>query len=379
MSRSRASAALALAAAATLACACTCAAPGPAESPRGAVVVESPREAPAAWATAAVTPPYPPPPEPAASAAGTDAAVPGAERELLEAYERYWELYARALLALDGSRLPEVMTGPRLQRAREEIARLELSGHAVRVDVESAPIVGMLRGRRPSSSTATATRATWSTRRAGAPSPPGASRTSSTPPSRSSARRGRGRCASRAASVSREGAPRARVPGARRLDALARPRGGRRGAGRGLRPRRGRPRDDDPGRGRLRAGRRHDLHRERAGHPRFAREARGPAGRGRRRAAGLPGDPGQHRPHQHRVGAAGPRRQPGHLSVGGQLRRRELRDRLGADRRWFSRRRLRRAAAPAHRSPRGARRRLPDRAPAPDRGRGQPGRRARRA
>ena len=146
MSGSPASAALALAAAATLAGACTCAAPGPAQTPGEPVAIAVPPEAHASAAPSVVTPPYPPPAEAAASAPVPAAAVPAAERELLQAYERYWELYARALLALDGSHLPEVMTGPRLERAREEIARLELSGHAVRLDVESAPIVGMLRG-----------------------------------------------------------------------------------------------------------------------------------------------------------------------------------------------------------------------------------------
>ena len=72
--------------------------------------------------------------------------MPPAERELLDAYACYWELYAEALLSLDAGRLGEVMTGPRLERAREEIARLRLAGHAVRIDVESAPIVGMLAG-----------------------------------------------------------------------------------------------------------------------------------------------------------------------------------------------------------------------------------------
>ena len=145
MRRALASAALALAASATAACACTSAAPGPAESPEGPVVMASP-QAPAAAAPSAAMQHYPPSAEPAASAPVPVAPVPAAERELLEAYGRYWELYAGALLALDGSRLSEVMTGPRLERAQEEIARLELTGHAVRVDVESAPIVGMLRG-----------------------------------------------------------------------------------------------------------------------------------------------------------------------------------------------------------------------------------------
>ncbi len=87
--------------------------------------------------------PYPPP-EPAS--APTIPPPPPAEQELLQAYARYWELYAGALLALDGSRLGEVMTGPRLERAEQEIELLTLSGHAVRIDVESAPIVGMLDG-----------------------------------------------------------------------------------------------------------------------------------------------------------------------------------------------------------------------------------------
>ena len=145
MTPGRALAALALATAATLASACSCAASGSATSPGGPVAIAA-AEQTLRGAASGVTPPWPPPPEPAAAAPVPAATVPAAEQGVLEAYARYWELYAGALLALDDSRLPEVMTGPRLRRAREEIERLRLSGQAVHVDVESFPIVGMLAG-----------------------------------------------------------------------------------------------------------------------------------------------------------------------------------------------------------------------------------------
>ena len=121
--------------------ACSCAGE-PQEPTRGQA-----RTQPAAAAEPTpATLPYPPPEAEPPAAEVRPAPPPPAEQELLRAYARYWELYAEALLALDPSRLPEVMTGPRLERAREEIARLRAAGHAVRVDVESSPIVGMLRG-----------------------------------------------------------------------------------------------------------------------------------------------------------------------------------------------------------------------------------------
>lgn len=136
--------ALAAVAAGLLASSCTCAGGEGGAAPAGTAA----GGAPPASSPAPAIPPYPPPPAPAAPTPVPLAPppVPPAERELLEAYARYWEVYSAALAALDASRLPEVMTGPRLQRAREEIARLRLSGHAVRIDVESAPIVGMLLG-----------------------------------------------------------------------------------------------------------------------------------------------------------------------------------------------------------------------------------------
>ncbi len=100
-------------------------------------------------ASAPAIPPYPPPAPagpPEAGSATPIPPLPAPEREVLGSYARYWELYAEALLALDESRLGEVMTDPRLARAREEIARLRASGHAVRLDVEISPIVGRLEG-----------------------------------------------------------------------------------------------------------------------------------------------------------------------------------------------------------------------------------------
>ena len=142
--RPLAAAALALAAALLAgACSCTCAGGNDGAVPERTATPG----APTATAPAPVIPPYPPPApaEPSATEVPPPP-LPAPERELLDAYARYWEFYSEALLSLDGSRLGEVMTGPRLERAREEIARLRAAGHAVRVDVESAPIVGMLRG-----------------------------------------------------------------------------------------------------------------------------------------------------------------------------------------------------------------------------------------
>ena len=72
------------------------------------------------------------------------APVPPETEKLLDAYAHYWELYAEALLLLDGSRLPEVMTGPRLERALLEVERLRRSGRAVQIVVVGAPLVAAI-------------------------------------------------------------------------------------------------------------------------------------------------------------------------------------------------------------------------------------------
>ena len=68
------------------------------------------------------------------------------EDEVLAAYTRYWEVYGDALSRLDGTRLPEVMTGPRLQRALDEIERLRADGQAVRIVVDNDPLVAAISG-----------------------------------------------------------------------------------------------------------------------------------------------------------------------------------------------------------------------------------------
>jgi hypothetical protein len=85
----------------------------------------TPTEAPSASPTVTVEP--------------TPTASP--EEAVKEAYLHYWEVYGEALLNLDGSRLSEVMTGPRLERALQEIQQLEEQGRAVKIVVESRPVV----------------------------------------------------------------------------------------------------------------------------------------------------------------------------------------------------------------------------------------------
>lgn len=104
---------------------------GPAVESRG----EGPAERPAAEPTS--EPPAPPP---------LAAQLPPETGELLDAYEQYWEIYAEALLLLDGSRLGEVMTGPRLERAIREVERLRRSGRAVRIVVARDPLVAAISG-----------------------------------------------------------------------------------------------------------------------------------------------------------------------------------------------------------------------------------------
>jgi hypothetical protein len=68
------------------------------------------------------------------------------EETVEEAYLHYWEVYGEALFNLDNSRLSEVMTGPRLERALEEIERLQEQGRAVKIVVENRPVVVEVEG-----------------------------------------------------------------------------------------------------------------------------------------------------------------------------------------------------------------------------------------
>jgi hypothetical protein len=86
---------------------------------------------PAATATATVAPTQTPP--------ATTTVSP--EEEVEAAYLRYWDVYADAVHNLDTSRLADVMTGPRLERALNEVQQLRDQGRAVDIVVENHPVV----------------------------------------------------------------------------------------------------------------------------------------------------------------------------------------------------------------------------------------------
>ena len=73
-------------------------------------------------------------------------ATPDPEAEVLAAYADYWEVYAQALRDRDDSRLEEVMTGPRLDRAIAEIQDLRSQDYAVALVVNSRPVVVAIDG-----------------------------------------------------------------------------------------------------------------------------------------------------------------------------------------------------------------------------------------
>lgn len=57
------------------------------------------------------------------------------ERDVARAYLRYWDVYAEAMLTLDGSKLSGVTAEGRLQEALQEIANVKAGGVAARVQV----------------------------------------------------------------------------------------------------------------------------------------------------------------------------------------------------------------------------------------------------
>ncbi len=58
------------------------------------------------------------------------------EREIEAAYLHYWDVRTQAYLALDSSRLPEVMANDELTRNQKQIADLKAQGRAAKLDVE---------------------------------------------------------------------------------------------------------------------------------------------------------------------------------------------------------------------------------------------------
>lgn len=79
-------------------------------------------------------------PTPAATRTATPeaspTATPSVEEEVSEAYLRYWSVYADAVFNLDETRLAQVMSGPQLQRTRQEIENLRQRGRAAKIVVE---------------------------------------------------------------------------------------------------------------------------------------------------------------------------------------------------------------------------------------------------
>lgn len=71
-----------------------------------------------------------------ATPAASPTATPSIDQEVSEAYLRYWEVYAEAVLDLDETKLPGVMTGPQLERTRQEIESLRQRGRAAKIVVE---------------------------------------------------------------------------------------------------------------------------------------------------------------------------------------------------------------------------------------------------
>jgi hypothetical protein len=70
------------------------------------------------------------------------------EGEVLADYANYWEVYAHALRDRDAGLLDDVMTGPRLDRALNEVADLVNQGKAVELVVNSRPVVVEIDGDR---------------------------------------------------------------------------------------------------------------------------------------------------------------------------------------------------------------------------------------
>ena len=85
-------------------------------------------------------------PSPAVTATAEATPTPTVEETVIETYLRYWEVYGEGLFNLDTSRLSEVMTGPRLERALDEVESLREDGRAVKIVVENHPVVVQVEG-----------------------------------------------------------------------------------------------------------------------------------------------------------------------------------------------------------------------------------------
>lgn len=72
----------------------------------------------------------------AASPTGLPVASSPLEREIEEAYLRYWDVLTQAYLNLDTSRLSEVMSGAELARQEQQIRDLKAQGRAAKLEAQ---------------------------------------------------------------------------------------------------------------------------------------------------------------------------------------------------------------------------------------------------
>lgn len=87
-------------------------------------------------------------PSPIATATVQPTPTVSPEEAVIQAYLHYWDVYGEGLYDLDTNRLSEVMTGPRLERALDEVENLREEGRAVKIVVENQPVVVQLEGDR---------------------------------------------------------------------------------------------------------------------------------------------------------------------------------------------------------------------------------------
>ncbi len=81
------------------------------------------------------------PTTPSTTATASSSPTPSVEDEVEAAYLNYWDVYSDAVYNLDSSHLSQVMTGPRLDRAIDEVNDLLQQGRAVEIDVVNSPAV----------------------------------------------------------------------------------------------------------------------------------------------------------------------------------------------------------------------------------------------
>lgn len=105
------------------------------QTPAAVQPTSAARAAPAATAAVVAVP--------TAATAATSAALPGVrigtsalEREIEDAYLRYWEVLKQAYLSLDTSSLGEVTAGAELARQEQQIRDLRSRGRAAKLEVD---------------------------------------------------------------------------------------------------------------------------------------------------------------------------------------------------------------------------------------------------